>query len=223
MKEIIRLENVSRTYHTGSEELNALKNVNLKIGSGEFVAVIGQSGSGKSTLMNILGCLDTADSGKYYLNRTDISSLSEKKLAYIRSRTIGFIFQSFNLIPTLSAVENVELPLMYRGVGRHERYVLAKSALEKVGLAERMYHKPSELSGGQQQRAAIARAIAAKPEILLADEPTGSLDKKSGKEVLNIIRSMNVEGVTVVMITHDNSIAESAKRCIKISDGQIIS
>ena len=223
MKEIIRLENVCSTYHTGSVELNALKNINLKIVSGEFVAVIGQSGSGKSTLMNILGCLDTADSGKYYLNRTDISSLGEKKLAYIRSRTIGFIFQSFNLIPTLTAEENVELPLMYRGVGRHERYALARSALEKVGLAERMYHKPSELSGGQQQRAAIARAIAAKPEILLADEPTGSLDKKSGEEVLNIIKAMNEEGVTVVMITHDNSIAASAKRRIKISDGRIIS
>ncbi len=223
MKNIISLKNLSRDYITRGGVVHALNKINIDIDEGEFIAIVGQSGSGKSTLMNILGCLDTPTDGIYSLNGIDISTLNEKQLTYIRSRVIGFIFQSFNLVPALSAIENTELPLLYRGISKKQRRYAAEYALERVGLSSRKNHLPPELSGGQQQRVAIARAIASEPEILLADEPTGSLDKKSGKEVIDIIKSLNDEGVTVIMITHDNSIAERAKRRIKISDGKIIS
>ncbi len=223
MKKIISLKNLSRDYITRGGVVHALNKINVDIDEGEFIAIVGQSGSGKSTLMNILGCLDTPTDGIYSLNGIDISTLNEKQLTYIRSRVIGFIFQSFNLVPALSALENTELPLLYRGISKRQRRYAAEYALERVGLSSRKNHLPPELSGGQQQRVAIARAIASEPEILLADEPTGSLDKKSGKEVIDIIKSLNDEGVTVVMITHDDSIAERAKRRIKISDGKIIS
>ncbi len=223
MTHIISLENISRNYVTKGEKICALKNINLTVDKGEFVAIVGQSGSGKSTLMNILGCLDVPSKGKYYLDGMELTSFNEKKLAFVRSRIIGFIFQSFNLIPTLNAVENVELPLLYRKIPKSKRLYAAEKALDTVGLSARKQHLPSELSGGQQQRVAIARAIAAEPEILLADEPTGSLDKKSGSDVLSIIRDMNKNGVTIIMITHDESVADMAQRKIRISDGEIIS
>ncbi len=223
MESIISLKNLSRDYITRGGIVHALSDINIDVVEGEFIAVVGQSGSGKSTLMNILGCLDTPTDGIYMLDGIEISTLNEKQLTYIRSKIIGFIFQSFNLVPTLSALENTELPLLYRGIGKKQRKYAAEFALERVGLSSRKNHLPCELSGGQQQRVAVARAIASEPKILLADEPTGSLDKKSGEEVLGIIKSLNDEGVTVIMITHDNSIAERAKRRIKISDGRIIS
>lgn len=223
MESIISLKNLSRDYITRGGIVHALSDINIDVVEGEFIAVVGQSGSGKSTLMNILGCLDTPTDGIYMLDGIEISTLSEKQLTYIRSKIIGFIFQSFNLVPTLSALENTELPLLYRGIGKKQRRYAAEFALERVGLSSRKNHLPCELSGGQQQRVAVARAIASEPKILLADEPTGSLDKKSGEEVLGIIKSLNDDGVTVIMITHDNSIAERAKRRIKISDGRIIS
>ncbi len=223
MKSVITLRKLNKDYITRGETVHALKNISFDIGQGEFVSIIGQSGSGKSTLMNIIGCLDYPDSGEYILDGIDITHINERKTAYIRSRVIGFIFQSFNLIPSLSAIENVELPLIYRGISKSVRISAAEKALAQVGLSSRKNHRPTELSGGQQQRTAIARAIAAEPKILLADEPTGSLDKASGNDVLEVIESMNREGVTVVMITHDNDIAARAKRSIKISDGRIIS
>lgn len=223
MESIISLKNLSRDYITRGGIVHALSDINIDVVEGEFIAVVGQSGSGKSTLMNILGCLDTPTDGIYMLDGIEISTLNEKQLTYIRSKIIGFIFQSFNLVPTLSALENTELPLLYRGIGKKQRRYAAEFALERVGLSSRKNHLPCELSGGQQQRVAVARAIASEPKILLADEPTGSLDKKSGEEVLGIIKSLNDDGVTVIMITHDNSIAERAKRRIKISDGRIIS
>lgn len=223
MSEMVRLENVCRRYYTKCGVVDVLRNVQLSVEKGEFVAVIGQSGSGKSTLMNILGCLDKPDSGNYYLNGCPVSDLGDADLTFLRSRIIGFVFQSFNLIPTLNAKENVMLPLMYRKIDKSQRNFLAESALDRVGLHSRMYHRPNELSGGQQQRVAIARAIAANPELLLADEPTGSLDKKSGEDVISVIKDMNTAGVTVILITHDEHIADAAKRKIKISDGRIIS
>ncbi len=222
MKNIITLKNLKRDYITKGEVVHALCGITLDVEDGEFIAVVGRSGSGKSTLMNILGCLDKPTDGEYILDGINISALGEKQLTYIRSNVIGFIFQSFNLIPTLTALENAELPLLYRGIGKKERKLRAEYSLERVGLSARKNHLPCELSGGQQQRVAVARAIASEPKILLADEPTGSLDKKSGEEILGIIKSLNDDGVTVIMITHDNSIAQRAKRCIKISDGKII-
>ena len=190
--------------------------------TGEFVAIIGQSGSGKSTLMNLLGCLDVCTSGEYAINGQDVSHLSDDDLSEIRNNEIGFIFQGFNLIPSLNALENVELPLIYRGIGREERRRLSVAALEKVGLSKRMDHRPAEMSGGQQQRVAIARAIAAAPPVILADEPTGNLDKRSGADVMEILRGLWREGRTVILITHDPKIAESANRVVTISDGRII-
>lgn len=222
MSEIIRTEHLSKIYRSKTQEFTALDDIVFTVEKGEFVAVIGQSGSGKSTLMNILGCLDRADSGVYYLDGIPVSKMKEKEISFIRSRKIGFVFQSFNLIPSMNALENVALPLMYRGTGKNERNEIALTALEQVGLKDRADHLPSEMSGGQQQRTAIARAIASRPQLLLADEPTGSLDKRSGEEVLSIITEMNRSGVTVVMITHDNSIARRADRCIRISDGKIV-
>lgn len=222
MENIITLKNIRKTYFLKNIHINALKNINLTIPKKAFTAIIGQSGSGKSTLMNILGCLDTADSGEYFLGNTNISLLKEQQLSYIRNHIIGFIFQSFNLIPSLNALENTELPLIYRGVSRHERKSLAKEALELVGLSDRMFHRPNELSGGQQQRVAIARTIAAKPELLLADEPTGSLDSQSGEEVMTILKKLNQNTASVVLITHDHKIAQKADNRIKISDGNVI-
>ncbi|NLG02733.1 MAG: ABC transporter ATP-binding protein, partial [Clostridia bacterium] len=205
----------------GENEVKALDHINLTINRGEYVAIIGQSGSGKSTLMNMLGCLDVPTYGTYYLNGQEVADLHDDDLSDIRNREIGFIFQGFNLIPGLTALENVELPLMYRGIPKAKREQLSKLALEKVGLEKRMTHKPSEMSGGQQQRVAIARAIAQAPPIILADEPTGNLDSHSTKEIIAILKELYEEGRTVILITHDNEIASQAKRVVKIKDGKI--
>lgn len=214
---------MSKIYNPGENEVRALDHVSLSIGEREFVTIIGQSGSGKSTLMNMLGCLDVPTSGKYFLHGQDVSGMTDNELSDIRNQEIGFIFQGFNLIAGLSALENVELPLIYRGVGRGERARLAKEALSKVGLADRMTHKPAEMSGGQQQRVAIARAIAQAPPIILADEPTGNLDSTSTKEIMQILHELHEEGRTVILITHDPEIAAEAKRVVKIKDGRIVS
>ncbi len=221
MEKLVEIKDVCKIYNPGENEVRALDHVNLTIGEGEFVAIIGQSGSGKSTLMNMLGCLDTPTSGKYFLHGQDVSHMTDDEQSDVRNREIGFIFQGFNLIPSLTAMENVELPLIYRGVGKKERDRLADAALNSVGLEKRKTHRPSEMSGGQQQRVAIARAIAQAPPILLADEPTGNLDTGSTKEVFSIIKRLYKEGRTVIVITHDPGIASQAKRIITISDGQI--
>lgn len=202
--------------------MTVLRSLSFTIDHGEFVAIIGPSGSGKSTLMNMLGCLDVANEGDYFLDGQEIRRLSDNKLAQIRNEKIGFIFQNFNLLPKLSAVENVELPLIYRGMSHRERREIARNALVRVGLESRMNHRPSELSGGQQQRVAIARALAGTPPILLADEPTGALDSKTGKEVLQMIKELNEQGHTIILITHDLEIAEQAKRVIRIQDGDLV-
>lgn len=222
MNELIEIRDVCKVYNPGENEVRALDHVNLRIDKNEFVAIIGQSGSGKSTLMNMLGCLDVPSSGTYILNGQDVSGLTDDDLSDIRNREIGFIFQGFNLISGLTALENVELPLIYRGVGKKERIQLSKTALEKVGLKARMEHKPSEMSGGQQQRVAIARAIAQAPPVILADEPTGNLDSGSTREIMEILKGLHAEGRTVILITHDNEIAARAKRIIRIMDGKIV-
>ncbi len=211
-----------KIYNPGENEVRALDHVNLQVGRGEFVAIIGHSGSGKSTLMNMLGCLDVPTSGSYFLNGKDVSALKDKQLSEIRNQEIGFIFQGFNLIANLDALENVELPLIYRGIGKNERHRLAKAALTKVGLEKRMGHKPWEMSGGQQQRVAIARAIAAEPPVILADEPTGNLDSSSTQEIMEILKGLHNAGRSVILITHDNEIAEQAKRVVRILDGKIV-
>lgn len=221
MKKLVEIKDVCKIYNPGENEVRALNHVSLTIGEGEFVAIIGQSGSGKSTLMNMLGCLDTPTSGKYFLHGQDVSHMTDDEQSDVRNREIGFIFQGFNLIPSLTALENVELPLIYRGVSKKERERLANSALNSVGLEKRKTHKPNEMSGGQQQRVAIARAIAQAPPILLADEPTGNLDTASTKEIIRIIKRLYHEGRTVIIITHDPGIAKQAKRIITISDGMI--
>ncbi|MBQ2800148.1 MAG: ABC transporter ATP-binding protein [Lachnospiraceae bacterium] len=221
MSALIDIRNIYKVYNPGENEVRALDGVNLSIAHGEFVAIIGQSGSGKSTLMNMLGCLDVPSAGQYFLNGADVSRMRDDDLSDIRNREIGFIFQGFNLIPNLTAVENVELPLIYRGIGKKERRELALASLEMVGLSHRLDHKPSEMSGGQQQRVAIARAIAAKPPVILADEPTGNLDSRSSKEILEILKNLHKDGRTVILITHDNDIAAQAKRVIRIRDGRI--
>ena len=221
MKKLVEIKDVCKIYNPGENEVRALNHVSLTIGEGEFVAIIGQSGSGKSTLMNMLGCLDTPTSGKYYLHGQDVSHMTDDEQSDVRNREIGFIFQGFNLIPSLTALENVELPLIYRGVGKKERDRLAHAALNSVGLEKRKTHRPNEMSGGQQQRVAIARAIAQAPPILLADEPTGNLDTGSTKEIISIIKRLYREGRTVIIITHDPGIAQQAKRIITISDGEI--
>jgi putative ABC transport system ATP-binding protein len=218
---IIKIENISKIYTNGKHTIHALDNISLEIKHGEFIAIIGQSGSGKSTLMNTIGCLDLPDNGKYYLDGKNISNIPERELSSIRNKKIGFIFQGFNLIPGMNATENVELPLFYRGVDKKIRRKKAEEALEKVGLKSRMHHNPNQMSGGQQQRVAIARAICAKPAIILADEPTGNLDTGSGDEIMGILRDINSEGRTVILITHDTDIARSADRVIRISDGRI--
>ena len=218
---LIRVEDLCKIYNPGENEVRALDHVNLEIKKGEFVAIIGQSGSGKSTFMNMLGCLDVPTSGKYFLNGTDVSTMKDNELSVVRNREIGFIFQGFNLIANLNAVENVELPLIYRGIDRKTRHKQAIDSLRMVGLEKRMQHKPSEMSGGQQQRVAIARAIAAQPPVILADEPTGNLDSASSREILGILKKMHQSGRTVILITHDNGIAAQARRVVRIMDGKI--
>jgi putative ABC transport system ATP-binding protein len=220
---MIELTDIRKTYQMGASEVNALDGVSLCIDEREFVAIIGPSGSGKSTLMNIIGCLDVADEGQYVLDGQDVSACSDKQLALVRNRKIGFIFQQFNLLPKLTAYENVELPLVYQGLGRNARHERTEECLERVGLTERAHHRPSELSGGQQQRVAIARALATHPSILLADEPTGNLDSKSGREILTLLKDLHEKGNTIVLITHDPSIAKEAARRVAISDGRIAS
>ncbi|WP_040195850.1 ABC transporter ATP-binding protein [Candidatus Soleaferrea massiliensis] len=222
MEHLIDIKNVSKIYNPGENEVRALDNVSLQVDEGEYVSIVGQSGSGKSTLMNILGCLDIPSSGRYILNGTGIGSMPDDALSEIRNKTIGFIFQGFNLVSNLSALENVELPLLYRRMGREERQAIALDALHRVGLSERVDHLPSQMSGGQQQRVAIARAIAARPPIILADEPTGNLDSRSGETVMEILRELHAEGKTVILITHDNAIADSVDRTIRILDGRIV-
>ena len=221
MSALVEIKDVCKIYNPGENEVRALDHVSLTIDEQEFVAIIGHSGSGKSTLMNMLGCLDVPTSGEYWLHGQDVSALSDDALSDIRNREIGFIFQGFNLIPNLTALENVELPLIYRGVSKSVREELSVEALKKVGLEHRMDHKPSEMSGGQQQRVAIARAIAQAPPVILADEPTGNLDANSTKEIMDILKGLHKEGRTVILITHDNEIAAQAKRVIKIRDGKI--
>lgn len=218
---VIQARNLVKSYSLGEEKVTILKQVSLDIKKGEFVSIIGPSGSGKSTFMNIIGCLDLADEGEYVLDGKSITSLSEDELSLVRNKTIGFIFQNFNLLNKLSALENVELPLIYQGKSPKERREIATKCLAKVGLESRKGHRPNQLSGGQQQRVAIARALAANPQILLADEPTGALDSKTSKEILNILEGLNKEGKTIVMITHDMDIAKNAKRLIRIKDGEI--
>ena len=221
MAELIKIEDMCKIYNPGENEVRALDHVSLTIGEKEFVAIIGQSGSGKSTLMNMLGCLDVPTSGSYLLHGKDVAEMLDDELSDIRNQEIGFIFQGFNLISSLTALENVELPLIYRGLGKKQRTELAKEALRKVGLEERMTHKPSEMSGGQQQRVAIARAIAQAPPIILADEPTGNLDSHSSVEIMEILKSLHREGRTVIVITHDPGIAAKASRIVHIMDGKI--
>ena len=220
---LIDIENVYKIYNEGTEaEVRALDGVNLAIDRGEFVAVVGQSGSGKSTLMNILGCLDIPTRGTYRIDGQDVRELDDAQLSHIRNKQVGFIFQGYNLIPSLTAYENVELPLIYQNVSAFKRRDLVMDAMERVGVAERYRHHPAEMSGGQQQRVAIARAIATRPPIIMADEPTGALDSHTGKEVLRFLQELNKEGSTIILITHDNSIAATARRVVRISDGRII-
>ncbi|MDI3310287.1 MAG: ABC transporter ATP-binding protein [Thermoanaerobacterium sp.] len=220
-KNVITMRNLSKIYKMGDNEVKALDNINLTVDEGEFVSIVGPSGSGKSTLMNIIGCLDVMTEGEYYLNGNDTSKLNENKLAELRSSEIGFIFQSFNLLQKLTALENVELPMIYKGIPAKERYNRAVELLTMVGLEKRIHHKPTELSGGQQQRVAIARALANNPHLILADEPTGNLDSQSGKEVMKIIKELNERGNTIILITHDINVANQAKRTVKIMDGKI--
>lgn len=222
MDNLIKVQDMCKVYNPGENEVRALDHVNLEIERGEFVAIIGHSGSGKSTLMNMLGCLDIPTSGSYFLNGKDVSAMKDNQLSEIRNQEIGFIFQGFNLISNLTALENVELPLIYRGIGRGQRHKLAKDALIRVGLEKRMAHKPSEMSGGQQQRVAIARAIAAEPPFILADEPTGNLDSASTEEIMDILKGLHKQGRSVILITHDNEIADQAKRVVRILDGRIV-
>ncbi|MFC5531968.1 ABC transporter ATP-binding protein [Cohnella yongneupensis] len=218
---LIRINRLSKQYRMGTEMLNALDEVTMQVNRGDFVAIVGPSGSGKSTLMNVIGCLDSPTSGDYWLDGEEVSRLKENKLAEIRNQKIGFIFQGFNLLSRLTAIENVELPLIYRGVGAKQRKEQALEALAKVGLEDRVHHRPVELSGGQQQRVAIARALAGNPPILLADEPTGALDTKTGKEVMGFIKELNGLGHTIVLITHDPAISEQASRVVRIQDGRL--
>ncbi len=222
MNSIITVKNLYKTYSTGAIKFEALKNINLTINKGEYVSIMGSSGSGKSTFMNILGCLDVLTKGEYILDGKNTSDLSENQLAVIRNKKIGFVFQAFNLLPKLTAIENVELPMIYSGVPKKERYEKALLSLKKVGLENRINHKPSEVSGGQKQRIAIARSLVNNPSILLADEPTGNLDTKSSIEIMDIFSSLSTEGSTIVMVTHENDIAKFTKRIITFKDGEVI-
>ena len=221
---LIEIQDIYKIYNEGKEsEVRALDGVSLTIDRGEFVAIVGQSGSGKSTMMNVLGCLDIPTYGTYLLDGTEVTDLSDRQLARIRNREIGFIFQGYNLIQELDALENVTLPLIYQGLSIFEREDRAMEALERVGMADRAHHRPSEMSGGQQQRVAIARAIATHPPIIMADEPTGALDSKTGRHVLEILRQLNNEGSTIILITHDEGIAAQAHRRVRLTDGKIVS
>ena len=223
MSKLIRVDSVYKIYSEGLEsEVRALDGVSLEIDKGDFVAIVGQSGSGKSTLMNVLGCLDIPTRGDYFLNDINVRDLSDTELSRIRNKEIGFIFQQYNLIQNLTVLENVEVPLIYQGIDPIDRDAMARDALKQMGLEGREKHKPGEMSGGQQQRVAIARAISSKPEIIMADEPTGALDSKTGREILAFLQQLNRLGTTVILITHDNSIAETAKRIIRIADGKIV-
>ena len=223
MAELIQIKDMYKIYEMGSEKVHALDGVNLTINEHEFVAIVGPSGSGKSTLMNMIGCLDTPTSGKYLLEGKDISKMKDSQLTMIRRQKVGFIFQQFNLLSKSSALENVELPAMYNGANSKERKSRSVEALTRVGLGDRLRHKPSELSGGQQQRVAIARALVNNPPVLLADEPTGNLDSHSGAEVMNMIKELHAQGNTIILITHDHEVAEHAPRIIEIKDGKITS
>ncbi|MDN3696022.1 MULTISPECIES: ABC transporter ATP-binding protein [Vibrio] len=216
------LTGISKHYKSGDEEVRALDGVSLSINKGEFLSILGPSGSGKSTLMNMLGCLDKPTAGEYLLNEEDVSALTGNQLAKIRNQNIGFVFQSFNLLEYASALENVALPLVYRGVKASERRAKAASLLNKVGLGDRMHHKPNQLSGGQKQRVAIARALVNDPQIILADEPTGALDSKSGAEIEALFNELNQEGRTLIIVTHDNALAQRTHRIVTIKDGQVV-
>lgn len=218
---MIHISDMYKIYRMGDVDINALNGVSVRIEQHEFVAIVGPSGSGKSTLMNMIGCLDTPTSGEYSIDGIKINDLNDSQLADIRNRKIGFIFQGFNLLQKLSALENVELPLVYQGLSAKERYERSIKALNAVGLGDRLNHKPSELSGGQQQRVAIARALASNPPLILADEPTGNLDTKSGKEIMALLHELHIKGNTIVLITHDNEIAIQAKRVVRMQDGMI--
>ena len=219
---VLVLSEVRKTYRSGLLEVEALRGVSLSIDEGELVAIVGPSGSGKSTLMNILGCLDTPTSGEYHIAGEDVSDMDEARLAEVRNRRIGFVFQQFNLLPSLTALRNVELPLTYAGVAPHARRERAFAALDRVGLADRVDHKPGELSGGQQQRVAIARALVTEPDLLLADEPTGNLDSSSSADVLDVLHEMHRLGRTIILITHDTDVAATAQRTVHIRDGQLV-
>jgi len=220
-EEILKLENISRFYTVGTETVKALNSVSMSIYQNEFIALMGASGSGKSTMMNILGCLDTATSGSYHLNGTDVSKMTDNELADIRNREIGFIFQTFNLLPRSTALENVMLPLIYAGISKSERQEMAKETLGHVQLSDRMDHRPNELSGGQRQRVAIARALVNKPAIVLADEPTGNLDSKTSIEIMGLLEDIHRQGNTIIVVTHEEDIAAHAHRIIRLKDGQI--
>jgi len=219
---MIELNNISKNYRMGEMEICALCGVSLSVHPGELIAIMGPSGSGKSTLMNVLGCLDRPTSGSFTFESREISAMSDDELAHVRNAKIGFVFQSFNLLPRFSALKNVEMPLIYSGVPSKGRTERAISVLERVGLKDRMYHKPTELSGGQQQRVAIARALVNNPPLLLADEPTGNLDSRSGEEILNILVDLNNKGVTIMIVTHDHDVAARCKRIVNLKDGQIV-
>ena len=220
---IIRLERLQRRYVMGGSYIDALQCVDLDVHHNEYLAIMGQSGSGKSTLMNIIGCLDRPTDGEYWLNNERVSTMGERQLARIRNRDIGFIFQTFNLLPRMSALANVEVPLVYSGKKRKERHELATAALETVGLADRMAHRPSEMSGGQRQRVAIARALVTNPSILLADEPTGNLDSTTGEEIMNLFDQLRSQGNTLIVVTHEKHIADRANRIVRLSDGNVVS
>lgn len=222
MTGLVDINNMKKTYVMGSNMVKALDGVDLNIKHGEYISIVGPSGSGKSTLMNMIGCLDVPDSGSYMLDGVDVSDMNDKELAEIRSEKIGFVFQGFNLLPRLTALENVELPLIYRGYSHKKRREMAIEALDRVGLGDRVHHKPTELSGGQMQRVAVARALAGNPPVLLADEPTGNLDTHTGKEILAMLEKIHDQGNTIILITHDKELAGKAKRRIEIRDGRII-
>jgi len=221
MAEIVNMQNICKSYYMGDEELKILHEVNLKVNSGEFLSILGPSGSGKSTMMNIIGCLDVPSSGNYILSGNNINDLDEFELAKARNKEIGFVFQSFHLLPRMTALQNVELPLIYSGLPSSERKKRAEAILQRVGLGDKMRNLPNQLSGGQQQRVAIARALVTEPTILLADEPTGALDQKTGAQVMELFEELNKDGRTIIMITHDNNIARHAKRVVKILDGYL--
>ena len=222
MSTLIKIDNLSKHYFLSRNIVKAIDNISLKINKKEYVALMGTSGSGKSTLMNIIGCLDTPSKGSYYLNNKNVGELSDNKLAEIRNEEVGFVFQTFNLLPRMNALDNVALPLIYAGYAKDDRTILAKKALKEVGLSDRVYHKPNELSGGQRQRVAIARALVNNPSIILADEPTGNLDSKNSGEIMKIFKRIHQKGNTIILVTHETEIAKNANRIIKLKDGQIL-